>query len=247
MKTTDAPVIRGVVKRPKPEFASVEIYSVGMERVAYVLAEKIGLPVPETWLDDVSGHASSVQRRVVPARSWRQLPAAPMMQANIENKDQWPLAVLFDVWMGNLDRRDVNFVFEPVPPGVPPGRARSSKMWLIDHGLCGLWPANKFDADSREADDIPTSAADVSPTLDPRAEAAIRDRMPPEYRMALGNVQGEFRDRLLDQVRAIGDDAIDTAVNEIPASYFTSGQADATGVFLKARRDALDTVVGSYW
>lgn len=240
-------LIRAVVKRPRPEYP-VEIYSVGMERVAYVLADKLGLPVPETWLDDVAGHASSVQRRIIPALTWRQLGAAPMMDSNIQNSEVWPLAALFDVWTGNPDRRDVNVVFEPVPSGANPGRAQGSRMWLIDHGQCGLWPANKFGVGAREPDDIPGEATEVAAELDPAAERAIYEQMPKPYRSTLYLTEGAQRAQLLDRIRSVGDDAaIDAAVSEIPAPYFTDEQAEATGAFLKVRRDALDRVLESYW
>lgn len=247
MKTTNAPLVRVVVKRPKPEYPA-EMYSLGMERVAYVLADRLALPVPETWLDVVAGYASSVQRRIFPTRSWKQLGSAPMMQSNVENRDVWPLATLFDVWMANLDRRDVNFVFEPLPSGAEPGKARGSRMWLVDHGFCGLWPANKFGVEARKPEDIPTSAADVPAHLDPVAEKAIFEHMPKEYRGPLYLADEEVREQLLDRIRTIGDDrAIHAAVEEVPEPYFTEGQAEATTAFLKARRDALDTVLASYW
>jgi hypothetical protein len=40
-----------IVKRPQPQHATVENYSVGMERVTYTLGDQLELPVPETWLE----------------------------------------------------------------------------------------------------------------------------------------------------------------------------------------------------
>jgi hypothetical protein len=245
MRSKTDPTKIAVVKRAKGA-NPVEVYSIGMERVGYRLAvEQLGLPVPETHLEVVDGHPSSVQRRIEPARSWLQLGAAPAMRDNIVNRDLWPRAALFDVWIGNTDRRMVNFLFEPVPPGTPPGRARGSSMWLIDHGQCGLWPADKFEG--RQPDDIPTDAATISGELRQAGEAAIGQRMPPEYRMALKQCTGQARDQLLDLVRAVRDDAIDAALSEIPSEFMAPAQSTATAAFLKARRDAIDRVIATYW
>ena len=200
----------------------------------------------DTWLEQVDGHWSSVQLRIPDARSWIQIGGAPSMQANIENEDIYPLAALFDVWMGNTDRRNVNLLFEPLPVGESPGRARGSRLWLIDHGQCGLWPANKFDL-ARESDDIPETPGEVAGGLVREAELLIARLMPPEYRMALKNSQGEDRAHLLDRIKGINDDAIDAALDEIPEEYISSGRAATTKAALKGRRDALDTVLSQYW
>ena len=145
--------IRAIAKRPKDQFP-VEIYSIAMERVAYVLADALGLPVMETYLEEYRGSPCSIQLRVPECRSWRQAGAAPMMKNTIHNADVYALSALFDVWLANTDRRDVNLVFEPMPPGTIPGRASACRLWLIDHGQCGLWPAGKL-AEGRDSDAIP--------------------------------------------------------------------------------------------
>ncbi|HEX8082670.1 MAG TPA: hypothetical protein VF529_00160 [Solirubrobacteraceae bacterium] len=223
----------------------VERYSIGMERVAFRLGQFLGLPIPETYLEPVDGHPSSVQRRVEPARSWLQLDSAPAMKLDFVNEDMWPLGVLFDVWTGNTDRRRENFLFEPVPEGRTPGTAAGSRVWLIDHGQCGLWPGDKFAGNP--ADSILDDPTQISEVLIDAAEQRIAALMPPEYRMAFKNVQGEGRVALLDRVRSVGDDAIDEVMDEIPVEYMTKGQADATAAFLKARRDAIDNVIATYW
>lgn len=236
-----------VVKRPKPQYATVENYSIGMERASYTLARQLDLPVPETWLDNVNGFDCSVQRRVPHSRTWRQVEGGvPQMRTSIENKDVFPLAALFDIWMANTDRRDNNLLLEALPEGSTPGRARSSRLWLIDHGQCGLWPANQFDL-SRDAEDIPTDPADAQPLLVENAEKYISTQMPPEYRMAVKNSQGDDRQVLLDQIRSIEDDDIRGAVNEVPEEYISADRKEATVAFLKGRRDALDTVLNTYW
>ncbi len=243
MRARDDKQTIAIAKRPRPEFLAAEMYSIGMERVCFTLASMLGLPVPETWLETVDGHPSSVQRRIPHARSWLQLQA--LMKSNIENADLMPLAALFDVWTANLDRRNVNLLFEPVPSGATPGKAHGSRMWLIDHGQCGLWPAVKFDL-ARRPEEFP-KVSEVSATLEPRAEAVIGALMPPEYRMALKNTQGDARQSLLDRIHHIKDDALQNAVTEVPEEYIAADRADATLAFLKARRDALDRVASQYW
>lgn len=245
IRATDDPLVRAVAKRPKPGRPQ-EMYSVGMERVAYHLGAILGIRIPGTHLEIVGGHRASVQMRVRNARSWVSLDWAPSMRDNITDTELWPLAGMFDVWMGNTDRRSVNLLFEPLPPGATPGQARGCQTWFIDHGQCGLWPAWKIDA-GRGPYDIPDDPQDVRGELSPEGEVAIGERMEPEYRMALKHCTGDARQQCLDRVRAIDDDAIDQAIEEVPEDYFSAGRARATAQLLKARRDALDTVLSQYW
>jgi hypothetical protein len=147
--------------------------------------------------------------------------------------------------MANTDRRNVNLLFEPIPAGAVPGTARGCKMWLIDQGQCGLWPANKLDG--RRADEIPEGAAAAAGELRPQAELVIGALMPPEYRMALKQTTGSALDQLLDGVRAVGDDLVEQAVSEVPRAYIKQSHAEATVAFLKGRRDGLDRVITTYW
>jgi hypothetical protein len=237
---------RALAKRPAANSDPVEIYSIGIERVAYVLAEKLGLPTPGVYLEEVDGYVSSVQTRILNSRSLRQLESAPAMASEIRNKDIWPLAAMFDVWMANTDRREFNLLFETYPSGCGPGSSKGCLCWLIDHGQCGLWPADKFP--ERRAEQVPDDPAQIQGTgLRREGELAIGQRMDPGYRMALKHTQGPARTRLLDQIRGVEDDSIEQAVQEVPASYMTEGQADATIALLKGRRDALDTVLDEYW
>jgi hypothetical protein len=217
-----------------------------MERVAYRLGCDLGLPIPATHLEHVGGHASSVQRWVTDSRSWIQAGGSPMMTNTILNESVYAAAALFDVWMANTDRRQVNLMFEPHPPGTAPARATACRLWLIDHGQCGLWPADKLER-GRDAGDIPDSVTNITGAMWDNAEIVIGALMPPEYRIALKNTTGPARDHLLDRVRSIGDDVIRSTVMEVPHEYMSDGQRDATVAFLKGRRDMLDTVVSTYW
>jgi len=240
------PSRRVLAKRPAANSDPVEIYSIGMERVAYLLACELGLPVPWVHLEDVDGYPSSVQERILNSRSLLQLGSAPMMASEIRNRDIWPLAALFDVWMANTDRRAVNLLMETHPRGSAATAAKGCSCWLIDHGQCGLWPADKLPG--RRPEQIPDDAGQIEgAALRREGELAIAERMDPRYRMSLKHTQGPARTALLDQVRGVGDDAIEQAVRGVPAGYISKGQADATVAFLKGRRDALDTVLDEYW
>lgn len=245
MRATSDSTFRVVVKRPKPGWEP-EIYAIGMERVAHVLGEAVGVPIPATYLETVDGYQSSLQRFIVNGRSWKQKGAAPMMAANVLNTEVYALSALFDVWMANTDRSVLNFQFEPEPPGAFPGKATGCRMWLIDHGTCGLWPANKLD-EHRDPTNVPESIEGITGTLWDAAEKVISGVMPAEYRMALKQTTGNARDQLLDRVRGIGDDVVRSAVAEIPDDYMTSGHRDATVAFLMGRQQQLDTVLSQYW
>jgi hypothetical protein len=243
MRAVGSPSTRAVVKStavPK------RIYAIGMERVAYRLAAGLGLPVPATHLETVEGLLCSVQIRVL-GRSWQTVQGVPLMRDNVANRNLWPLAAVFDVWMANTDRNPGNLLFEPDPPGAKPALATGSWSWLIDHGQCGLWPAWKLDS-TRHPDDIPDAVAAITTgECISVAETAIRNNMALALRTSLLSASPSERRALLDRIDGIGDDAIREAVQEVPAGYFTKEQADTLEAFLKVRRSAADTVLRRYW
>jgi hypothetical protein len=241
------PSIRMVAKCPTAEHSD-EIYSIGMERVAYTLAELLDLPVLPTHLEEVDGRLSSLHRRVVPALSWKQLSKRTdlRMATNVVNNGKWAAAAMFDVWIANVDRRPVNLLFEPVPTGVEPGQATGSHCWLIDHGHCGLFPGEKF-IEGAGNTEFPDLAVCATGRIWDKAEEVIPLLMPAAYRRALSDLEKAPRTKLLDAIRSIGDDSIDNAVDEVPDGYMTAGEREATIAFLKGRRDRLDTVLNTYW
>ena len=234
------PKRRVMAKRPQPEFRT-EIYSIAMERVAYSLAVMLDLPVPATHLEILDGHLVSVQR---PRNECAVL--APAIRTDAEQRDNeavYAAAALFDVWLANIDRRDVNLLFEPEPPNATPGRAVGSRCWLIDHGL---WPANRTDAGLAH-DVVPDDPGEISGEIRPEAERQIATLMPAPYRLALKNLHGPPREQLLDAIRSVGDDDLRHAVEEVPDGYMSKAERDATVAFLKGRRSRLSTVLIEYW
>src|SRR4051794_6742274 len=63
--------VRAIVKQ-HPSLVSWEVYSIGMERVAYVLGDSLGLAVPTVWLEDVGGTPSAVVEHIPNTRTWQQ-------------------------------------------------------------------------------------------------------------------------------------------------------------------------------
>jgi hypothetical protein len=234
-----------IAKRPKPEIPA-EIYSIGMERIAYRLGTLLGLPVPETYLEMFEGEHYSLQRRIPESLSWRQVQSFPQMRANVLNASLYAKAALFDVWLANIDRRDVNLLFEAQPDGEKCAKARSCRLWLIDHGLCGLWTAAKWNPGG-DPTAIITDPGALDGLLHPRAEQVIRDVMPNAYRLPLVET-GDDRVLVLDAIRqVVDDDAISKAVQEVPEHFMAGNLRAATEAFLKARRDRLDEVLDQYW
>jgi hypothetical protein len=245
LRSKTAPVRLAIAKKPKPDAPNAEIYSIGMERIAYRLGTLLGLPIPETYLEDYLGEPSCIQRRVLQSASFRQMLHLPM-RAEVSNIGLFAKAALFDVLLANIDRRDVNLLFEAEPEGARCEKATCCRLWLIDHGHCGLWPAAKFDpgGDPAAIDGIeqPDGA------LHQKAEQVIRDVMPEAYRRPLEQANDAEVGLLLDVVRQVVDDvAIGTAVQEVPERYMPGNVRAATEAFLKARRDRLDEVLHQYW
>jgi hypothetical protein len=215
-----------------------------MERIGYRLGTLLGLPVPETYLETYDGDLCCIQRRVIECVSFRQL-GLLAMRANVSNASLYAKAALFDVLLANIDRRDVNLLFEPV--GGKCSKALKCRFWLIDHGHCGLWPAVKFMPDGDPVA-MPTDPGQIDGLLHPRAEQIIRELMPDPYRAALVHASGDHLSALLDDIRQVVDDgAIDTAVQEVPEQFMEGNLRAATGALFKTRRDRLDEVLDRYW
>ena len=249
LRSTEQPVVHALFKAPATaahKLHPFEMYSLGMERVAYVLAMTLGLPVPRVTLEEYGGRRGALSWRVSPeTRDLRTASTCPMLANTVENEDLRPLAVLFDIWLANVDRKPANLMLEPRPEGARAKSASRSRLWLIDHGFCGLFPPNKFDASLQKQDPARVVVGDGR-LLDDWDRAA-KVVMPIDYRNSLQALGGEAQQKLLDRVRAIEDDQIDEVVNEIPADYFTGQQAERTAELLKVRKDQLDKLVQGHW
>lgn len=213
----------------------------GIERVAFALGFELGLPIPETYLERVNGHDGSLQLRIPDVRPWTMVDATPMLMHKVVNEDILPLGVVFDIWMANPDRVPRNLVQQPLPEGVRTAIASSSKTWLVDHGLCGLWFPSKFGASTVGS----VTVGDGSMTAD--VEAGARRVMPQRYRKAFTDLTADKRRIYLDRVAAVTDDAIHTAVEAVPDRYIATNEAEKTIDLLVARRNRISELSAQHW
>jgi hypothetical protein len=217
------------------------MYALGFERVAYRLGDTLGLPVPDTHLEMFGGHHGVLQVLRAPNADWscHWLRASQMaMFANIENRDLWPRCVAFDLWLANVDRHHRNLIFEPVPPDRKPTLAASCVTWLPDHGHAGLHPPGKFGGQP----DVAQVTFDGCGRMTGPADTRLREQMPPEYRASFTQLSAAEARAVLDQIRAVPDDEIRAAVQDVAFPYFNARVRDLTVRLLKARRDAVDTL-----
>lgn len=244
VRAREAPRPRAIFKTapPNPER---EMYSIGMEVVAYKFGAQLGLPIREAQLASLDGEDGVLVKRVDNMRDWRMADGAPMLKTHINNLDCFPLGVAFDIWMANLDRKDQHILVEALPPGVRPAIAQDAQIFLIDHGVTGLWFPSKFGDGLTMADTERVDVGDGS--LLEAHERAGRQRMPAAYRNAFTCLSDTERGPILDAIRAITDDSIDAVLGGVPAAYMTPGEIEKTSALLKARRDRIDTLSEGYW
>lgn len=229
--------VRALFKRPNPGSAEPgEIYSMGMERVAYVLGAKLGLPLPRVCLEEYEGHPGSLQWRIHNSRNWQHAPACPMLMTEIINERQLSLAFMFDVWMANTDRFDRNLLAQSDPSDKAPKYATKCKFWLIDHGCTALWFPSKFDRGltGRSVEEVVVTDG----TMIEEVQRAVVGFMPPLLRRACHGLSPEDRDQLvLDPISAITDNDLEEAIADVPTEFMTDEAKELTGELLKARRD----------
>lgn len=249
LRSLEQPHRRALFKAPDPKRRDVhpnELYSNAMERVAYRFADLLGLPVPEVWLERVEGDHGSLARQIDNARDLPNVGKAILMIGDIVNRDVLPLAVAFDLWVGNADRKPANIMLEPLPTGTRAERATQSRLWMIDNGFAGLFPPAKVAAPT------PTSPPETA-NFGPRGEMVTewerlaRSVMPPVYKDPWFRAAEDVRQGAVDRIRQLEDDTIDAVLGEVPSPYLTGQQAELTGRFFKLRRDRLDEIVRIHW
>lgn len=244
VRATAEPFPRAMFKTP-PANSGREIYSIAMEAVAYELGTQLGLPIPEAQLASVAGEDGVLIKRIDEMRDWRMADGAPMLKSHIKNLGCFALGVAFDIWLANLDRKHQHLLVEPLPRGVRPAVAQDARVYLIDHGVSGLWFPSKFDP-GLTVDD--TEKVDVDDGLVlPHREEEGRRRMPTDYRHAFTRLTLDERKPVLDGIRAITDEAIDAVLERIPGGYMTLVEVEKTSALLKTRRDQIDTLSEGYW
>ena len=244
VRSTNDKAVCALFKSAPPD-SGRETYSIGMEAVAYQLGVHLGLPIPETVLATVGGLDGALVELVRGQRDWQTADAAPMLKTHINNLDCFPVGVVFDIWIANLDRKAQHLLVQPLPPGVRPAIAQDARVLLIDHGVSGLWFPSKF-AEGLTLDD--TEKVDVGDgSLLASREEAGRRIMPAEYRSAFTGLGKEERQPVLDAIREIPDDLIDGVLGSVPGAYMTDVETENTSALLKARRNRIDTLSEGYW
>jgi hypothetical protein len=239
----DDQTVVGRFKTIPPEYDDVAIYAMGMERVAYVLGARLGLPIPPTYLEEVEGHIGCVTMKAGGPNSLRYswaMGRAPMMGNDVINSCLWPVAVAFDVLIANVDRSADNIILDPVPPETRPGAAYRSTSWLIDHEKSGLWWPRKID---------PTVGLDVEAleindgSMTAEGDGYFRGAlMPAEYKASFADLDAEDREPHLNAIRQLTEDDLRAAVAEVPEEFMTPKAKELTVRFLAARLDAIATL-----
>lgn len=234
--------VTAIAKFP-PRQHPEDIYGIGMERVASRLGKLLKVPVPEVWLEEVDGQPAAVVRRIPQVVAW--VLASPDVRKKIQSKDDWPISVVFDVWIANYDRWPRNLLFQPLPEGTHFSSAASYRLWLIDHGLTGLLWAQKFDLSlgARDIEHVDVGQGDMLESQEKTARAA----MPREYKDSFWSLEQHDRAQVLDRVRKVPDDEIDQIIDEIPDAYMNGLLRENTKALLKGRRDRIDSLMGQYW
>lgn len=244
VRSTQERKTTALVKTAPPD-SGREVYSLGMEWVAWKLGSTVGVPIPRVWLEGFGGQPAAILERIENQRDWCQGDAAPMLKTKIGNEGCWPISVAFDIWIANSDRQPRHILIQPDPPEDRVAVARECRVWFIDHGVSGLWFPSKFDPALGLED---TEKVDVGDgTMHDAAEKAARAIMPKELRDSLRSLDDGPMNSVLDGIRAITDDQIEQIIGMVPSAYMTELETEKTVALLKARRDRLDTLVNGYW
>lgn len=228
-----------------PQGEPREIYTMGMERVASELGRALGLLIPEVWLDEVEGRPAAVVDRIPETLTWARAYRGTDVATRLANRSWWPVGVVFDVWIANVDRVERNLLLQPLPEGIQFAAAQSFELWLIDHGMSGLYWSSKFDAGlpKDRPDQVQVGDGEMTDIFEQR----LRELMPRDYKTAYWAANDEDKDDALDRIRSVADDDVDAAVDEVPDAYMSQVERDKTKMLLKARRDRIDNLMNKHW
>lgn len=238
LQNGDDPNELGLFKCRDEDAPSTEVYSLGMERVAYALGDALGFPVaPGVHLEEFDGEPGVISCQIPSSVSWREFECRKLSHEGIINLKAVPEYIAFDIWLANMDRSPRNILLQSVPPTVEVANANQLSFCLIDHGFCGLWPVSKLGNDPRE----PVSFVSVGDGTTVR-ETLIREAMPPAYWRLFAAAEDKERVKVLNEIKNVSDDRIDAAINDVPDVYMTERERGLTAEFLKKRRDNVDAL-----
>lgn len=209
------------------------------EYVATRLARAIGLPAPRIWLaEPAPGYRGTYAERLPAETDWAEVARfapAPDWCRPIADRFVNPTAlagmVVFDLWIGNADRRAPNVMLRRV------GDDRH-EIYLIDHGEAadgGAWLARPNPADPAfvETGRQPRFGRELAPAL-----AELRDRP-------------ECFQPWQERIRAVPDAEIVDRIAEVPPLYFDEydddpGREARLAALLIARRDQIDRLIARW-
>lgn len=217
------------------------IYGLGMERVAYVLGEALGLPIATVHLEPFEDEPGALMHYLGDGPTWWLFQQGKMSRRSVTNQGVVPLCVAFDIWLANTDRYRKNIQLRAEPAGVSFPDAEEMSLWLIDHEQTGLWPPGKFrkpDGSALDPDGADLEEADLGDgTI--TVETAIRGPMEKAYWPMFGSVDPEERGAVLERVQALEQDVVAAAVDEIPDQYMTPRLREVTIELLNMRKSRL--------
>jgi hypothetical protein len=238
LQNTDDPDDLGLFKCPDENAPSTEVYSIGMERVAYVLGAALGLPVASgVYLEEFEGQPGVISCEIPNALTWREFEQNGLAHRGISNLAEVPEFIAFDILLANIDRTPRNIMLQSVPPDIAVAKADRFAFQLIDHGFCGLWPVAKFG----NHPDEPPSFVQVGDGTTVH-EALIRDRMPRSYWQQFAALDETKREVALQAIKEIDDELLAKAVEGVPDVYMTGRERDLTVELLQKRRDNVDAL-----
>ena|GEM_PF-3446149 len=238
LQNADDPNDLGLFKSRDENAPSTEVYSLGMERVAYALGDALGFPVaPGVHLEEFDGEPGVISCQIANSVSWREFESRKLSHEGIVNLAAVPEYIAFDIWLANIDRSPRNILLQSVPPVVDVAKADRFSFHLIDHGFSGLWPVAKLGSDPNE----PVSFVNLGDGTTVR-EDLVREVMPPAYWHLFASMNDSDRVVILDGIRSVNDDLIDAAIDDVPDAYMTERERSLTAEFLKKRRDNVDAL-----
>jgi hypothetical protein len=239
VQTKDEPRERGYFKWPKATQPLTSLYSIGIEHVHYVLAEKLDIPVCPTYLEQFEDHDGLISIVAPNSKAWAYLEQDIIdSRATFIDRDKWPVALALDVVLGNIDRHGENIYVQWDPPQRP-RTGEECATWFIDFGHSGLWPPAKFDETFNSSDLLKIdAAAPVRPEMIDR----YRGLLPPQLRMAFPRA-GSERTEVIETVCRITDDDVREAVENVPAQYIDAKVADLTIRWISGRLPQVDTLL----
>jgi hypothetical protein len=223
--------------RAKTAASEVEVHSLAMERVAFVLGDRFGLSIPATYVEVLDGRVACVQRRVTRGESWLTHP--PSSEWIERDARLYAKCAIFDVAMANTDRNCQHLLYSHRSSS----ETTTPQLWLVDHGYCGMWPPGKL-VNSWEASELWSDDNLRAGGLSSIVERQIANIFPPPYRTALHDCPPVQVVTWLEELAGVFSEHLDHAIAEVSPAYIGSNDAEALKMFLTHRLKSLALILG---